>query len=121
MDILVASFQRHVLAILEVLLSDDPEMVVVGLAESVPDLLMQADATRPELILVEWDLLGPSQSDTICAIGNLTPPPVVVVYGRRSDWAPLALNAGADAFVWEGDGPIAILNAIREVDRRQGK
>ena len=121
MDILVASLQKNVCAVLEVLLSNEPDMTVVGQAENATDLLVQAHVTRPDLVLVEWDLLGPSEVDTIYALSSLASPPDVVVYGRRSDWAPVALNAGADAFVWEGDGPSAMLTAIRKVWTRKNQ
>ena len=121
MDILVASLQKNVCTVLEVLLSNDPDMTVVGQAENATDLLAQTNVTRPDLVLVEWDLLSPSEVDTIGALSNLAPPPDVVVYGRRSDWAPGALNAGADAFVWEGDGPNAMLTAIRKAWMRKNQ
>jgi DNA-binding NarL/FixJ family response regulator len=121
MDILVASLQKNVRGVLEILLSNEHDMTVVGQAENATDLLAQANVTRPDLVLVEWDLLGPSVVDTICSLDTLVPPPDVVVYGRKSDWAPIALNAGADAFVWEGDGPRALLAAIRKIDHRSEK
>ncbi len=115
MDILVASLQQNVRSVIATLLSNEPDMIVVGLAENATDLLAQANVTHPDLALIEWDLLAPAAVETICALGTLTPPPNIVVYGRRSDWVRVALNTGADTYVWEGDGPQAMLAAIRKV------
>lgn len=115
MDILVASLQRIVRTVLVTLLSNEPDMNVVGQAESVTDLLAQANVTRPDLVLVEWDLLGPSAADTIRTLSSLVPAPDVIVYSRQLGWAQDALNGGAGAFVWEGDGPKAMLTEIRRM------
>lgn len=120
MDIIVASLQRNVGAVLAMLLSSEADLSVVGQADTASDLLEKAEDIRPDLVLVEWDLLGPSESDMIRALSDLATSPDVVVYSRRSDWAPIALDAGADAFVWAGDGPEALLSAIHNIDQQQG-
>jgi DNA-binding NarL/FixJ family response regulator len=115
MNILIASLRKIVGTILATLLSNEPDMNVVGQAENATDLLAQAAVIRPDLVLVEWDLLGPSEADTIRALGRLEPAPDVIVYGQQPDWAQVALDEGADAFVWEGDGPKAMLTEIRRI------
>ncbi len=114
-NLLIASSQRIVLSVLMTLLSNEPDMNVVGQAQSAPDLPAQVKATRPDLVLVEWGLLVRSAADTINALHRLTPPPIVMVYGRQPDWSQAALAAGADAFVWEGKGPKALLTTTRKL------
>ena len=114
-NLIIASSQRIVRSALATMLSNTPDMTVVGQAQSTADLLAQAKATRPDLMLVGWGLLDGSAADTIHALHRLTPPPKVIVYGRQPKWSQEALAADADAYFWEGEGPKALLTIIRKL------
>ena len=113
--ILIASPQRIVGSVLGTLLSNEPDMMVVGQAQSANDLLAQAKATHPDLVLVEWSLLDRTEAGTIQALHRLADPPRVIVYGWQPGWSKTALDAGADAFFWEGEGPKALLTVARKL------
>ena len=114
-NILIAGPQRIVGSVLVTLLSNEPDMTVVGQAQSTTDLLAQAESARPNPVLVEWSLLDRTKAGTIQALQCLTDPPQIIVYGWQPDWSQLALDAGADAFFWEGKGPKALLTMTRKL------
>jgi DNA-binding NarL/FixJ family response regulator len=90
-------------------------MMLVGQADSPADLLAQAQATGPDLVLVEWGLLDRSRAGRIQDLHRLPAAPKVIVYGRQIGWSQLALDAGADGYFWEGQGPKALLTVIRKL------
>ena len=114
-NLLIASSQEIVRSALTTLVSNAPDMTVVGQAQSTTDLLAQAKATGPDLVLVGWGLLIGSAADTIHTLQRLTPPPIVIVFGRQPKWSQEALAADADAFFWEGEGPKVLLTIIRKL------
>jgi DNA-binding NarL/FixJ family response regulator len=112
---MIASPQKIVGSVLGSLLSNEPDMTVVGQAQSTIDLLAHAETARPDLVLVEWSLLDRTETGTIQALHRLTDPPQVIVYGWQPDASQRALDAGADAFFWEGAGPKALLTMARRI------
>lgn len=114
MDILIASSQRIEGDILKCLIDLQPEMNVSGLVFNATDLLVQAQTTATDLALVEWGLLAGTE-ETIQTLHLVPAPPSIIVFGRRQDWAQVALTAGSDAYFWQGHGPKALLTMTRKL------
>jgi DNA-binding NarL/FixJ family response regulator len=66
---------------------------------------------RPHLVVLDWSLRGPDVAAAIAAARASGA--AVVTLADRSEQRAAALAAGADAVVYRGDGPTALLAACR--------
>jgi DNA-binding NarL/FixJ family response regulator len=94
------------------LLQTRPELGVVADAADARQALARAEATSPDVVLVDWDLHNGSLEDLVGALRQLACQPKVVALGFSSESERAAQAAGADAFVSKGDPPRYLLTAI---------
>lgn len=114
MHVLIADEVPAVQAALRVLLEQQPGIEVVGEATDAEELLAQAESTRPDVVLLGWDLQARATADLLSALRRLCPASYVIALGSRPDARQTALDAGADAFVSKADPPERLLAAINE-------
>lgn len=113
--ILIAEHQAVARSALKGFLQGQPGLDVVGEAADSQEFLAGLEAACPDLVLLDWDLPGESGANLILfplQADCLTP---IIVLGLRPESAPAAMDAGADAFVYKGDGPKELLAVIRSV------
>jgi len=139
MRVLVADDQAAVRTALRWLLKEESGVSVVGEAVRAKDLLAQAEAIQPDLVLLDWELPGllavglstRSSLGTIeearCilldVLHTLHSCPRVIALSGRPEVRQEALDAGVDDFVSKGDPPerlLAALRAIRMVRHQNG-
>ncbi len=87
-------------------------MTVVGEAVDADDLLDQAGATSPDLVLLDWSLPGMAACDLLPALRRVCPDLLVVAPSARPEARRAALAAGANAFASKGNPPERLLAAI---------
>lgn len=114
MRILLADDQPKVRFALRTLLERQQGLEVVGEARSGPDLNGQIEPTRPDLVLLDWELPGASALDTLSRLRTMYPALRVVALSGRPEARQAALRAGVDAFVSKSDPPERLLAAIRD-------
>ena len=119
MDIVLAAEQLDLRMALQILLREEPGVHVVDTASSVASLRALLQASRPDMVLLDWDLPDLSPADLVAEAKSLADCQVIVL-GRDLDIKPAALMAGADAFVSQEDLPIDLLIAVRQAWSRQG-
>jgi DNA-binding NarL/FixJ family response regulator len=112
MRILLADSQPRVRFALRVLLERQPGVQVVGEAVDAVELVAQAAATRPDLVLLAWELPGLAAVDLLPTLHRLCPNLLVVALSGRPGARRAALAAGADAFASKADPPERLLAAI---------
>jgi CheY-like chemotaxis protein len=112
MRILVAEGQPRVRYALRVLLARQAGCEVVGETENAEELLIQTEATCPDVVLLGWELPGLSACDMLAALRKASPDVAVIVLSGWPDACRAALDAGADAFVSKADPPERLLDAI---------
>lgn len=112
MRVLLADGQTKVRFALRVLLERQPGFEVVGEAVEAKELLLQTAETRPDLVLLGWELPGMEKIDVLPALRRVCPDLVVIALSGRPEAHRAALDAGADAFVSKGDPPERLLAAI---------
>jgi len=109
--ILIASRQAVTRSALKGLVQTRPELEVVGEAADAPELLSQAGATDPDVIVVDQDLCLRCLEDLVPALRNLRCQPKVILLGlSEPERAPQA--ASAEAFVSKRESPRQLLTAI---------
>ena len=108
--IVIAVYQEAAGYAMKLLLDEQPDMAVTGVVDNNLDLLAKVEGTRPHIVLLEWEFFRRLPP------GFLSKQPLFdfsheIVCGPRPEMAQAI--TGADAFVYEGDGPNELLLTIR--------
>ena len=96
------------------LLLVDLNMLVVGEAADWPTTLAEAPTTRPDMLLVDGDLLPIMSGAALAELRLACVAALVIVL--ISHWDPrqqAALSAGADAFISKGESPDRVAERLR--------
>jgi len=120
MRVLLADDQPKVRSALRLLLSQEPDVEVVGEAADTETLLALAKATQPDLVILDWGLPGLHTTDPMSALRACRPNASLVVLSGRPEIRQRALAAGADAFVSKGDPPRRLLTTLRQYGAQTG-
>ena len=115
MRVLVADDETNVRSALRLLLDQDPGVSAVCEAGAAECLLAQAEATRPDVVLLDWQLPGLQATDLLPALRSVCPRLVVIALSGRPEECRTALAAGVDAFVCKGDAPERLLATLSTV------
>ena len=114
MRILLSDDQAQVRFALHMLLERQPGVEIVGEAVDAEELLVRASATRPDVVLVSWELPGLGEKDSLSALRQGCPDLIVVALSGRPEARRAALEAGADAFVSKTDPPERLMALIEQ-------
>jgi DNA-binding NarL/FixJ family response regulator len=121
MRILLADNRSRVRFALRSLLEEQSGLMVVGEVNDCKELLAQAEAVCPDLVLIDWDLPGMATVDLLTALQKTCPGLPVIALSSRPEVEGAALAAGAQAFVSKAGPPEPLLAAIQFVkDRCKG-
>jgi len=113
--ILIATSQPSIRSGLKMLLTDESDRWVVAEAQDSHELLKKIEATCPQVVLLDWNLLNratPILIKTICTLDQDT---TLIVLSAESEHQQLALEAGADAFANIGKPPRDLVAIINEM------
>jgi DNA-binding NarL/FixJ family response regulator len=121
MRILLADDQARVRHALRVLLEQGGNRIAE--AADAQELLTRSAELQPDLVLLDWTLLGVAPAGLIAELHAACPAMAVVVLSSWSGAREAALAAGADDFVSKADPPEGLLAAVRvagEARNQQG-
>jgi two-component system, NarL family, response regulator NreC len=106
---------------LRLLLQQQPGLHVVGEAEDVPGALRMCEARRPDVLVLDLNMPGPSSIEAIPEVRARWPATRVVVLTMQDDpaYARAALQAGADGYVLKEAAEAELVTAVRDVSRGQ--
>ncbi len=113
MRILLAIEDSDLRLSIELMLSQEPSVRVVGVASQAEGLLALLDSARSELVILDWDLPGQPVTELMSHLQNHIPKIHFIMLGRDPALKETVLQAGADAFVVKGDPPEKLLAAFR--------
>jgi two-component system response regulator NreC len=104
---------------LRLLLHQQDGVHVIGEADDVPSALRFVEARRPDVLVLDLNMPGPSSIEAIPEIKKLSPTTHVVVLTMQNDaaYARAALQAGAEAYVLKEAAESELLSAVRAVMR----
>ena len=115
MKVVLAIRQADARLALELLLSEEPGVSIVGEASETAGLLALTQTALPDLVVAEWTLPG----RPLPAILDEMAPPMGslrwLVLGQEPGERISALAAGAHAFVLIGDPPKQLLTTVRQM------
>lgn len=114
MRIVLADKRAEVRSALRLLLEQDGGMTVVSEAATARDLLEQLRRFGPDVVLVDWDLPGLPVTGFLLRLRSACPGVRVVALCSRPEMRPVALTAGADAFLCKAEPPETLVDVIRD-------
>lgn len=114
MNVVLAVRRAHTRLALELMLSEEPGVTVVGMASETEGLLALTCTAHPDLVVLEWGLPGRPAEVMLAEAQTLANPIRFLVLGCDPVLRQSALTAGACAFVLIGDPPELLLAALRQ-------
>ena len=100
---------------LQMLFRQEPGMYVSGMAIETDGLLVQVEASRADVLLLDWRLPGVSTMNLLADIQGFQSPPKIVVLSINTEDKRPALSAGANAFISKNKPPDELLEAVRSL------
>src|SRR5271169_381763 len=116
MRFIVADRQSSTRSALKLLIEQNPDMEYAGAAGDTEGLLRLAKAVDPDLVLVEWELLG--AWPRICLTTIKEGGPVVVVVLSCCLDRSIPLEAGADYYISKVEKPEHLIGVIQDIRGR---
>jgi DNA-binding NarL/FixJ family response regulator len=120
MRVVLADGDANVRWALRLLLTHDLDMQVVGEVADAGDLWTQVQQTQPDLLVLDWGILGAGSSTALERLLLLSPHLQVIAISERAEVAQQALAAGAGAFVCKADAPEQMVATLRAARGRDG-
>jgi DNA-binding NarL/FixJ family response regulator len=114
MNVVLAIGSAPLRLALDIVLSEEPGMTMVGMASETAGLLALMGTAQPDLVLVEWELAGCRTASVITVAHTFPRPLRILVLSRDATFRSAALTAGAWAFVVVGDPPEILLATLRQ-------
>jgi DNA-binding NarL/FixJ family response regulator len=99
MRVLLTSKRKRTRSALKRLLEQESELNVVCSAASAREVLVGVQETRPDLVLLDWELPDLRATDLLPSLRSLSHSLKVVAFSKTGGAGQEALAAGADAFV----------------------
>ena len=121
MRILLADDQTEVRMALRILLGQESGLDIVEETGELGDLLAKTKESRPDLILLDWELSNLRVSDVIPHLRSLHPGLRIIALSGRPEASRASAAAGVDAFVSKGEYPDRLLETIYRLGRDGGK
>jgi DNA-binding NarL/FixJ family response regulator len=112
MRVLLATKDQNLRISLQLLISEEPGLRVVGTASETNGLQALISTTHPDLVIVDWDLPGRNVGELLEETKNNSQPGKFIVLGRDAEDKSAALDRGAHDFVHKAAPPENLLNAI---------
>ena len=114
MRVLLADDQIEVRLALKILLEQESGLDIVDETGELGSLLIKTRESRPDLLLIDWELSGLRVSDIIPVLRSLHPGLRIIAMSGRPEASEAAIAAGVDAFVSKGENSERLLEAIRK-------
>jgi DNA-binding NarL/FixJ family response regulator len=118
MRIVLATGDTDLRLSIELLLSEEPGVKILGGASDTEGFLALVESTCPDLVLLDWDLPGRPVEEVLGQTKLFQVQPKLIVLGRHPGSKEEALGAGADAYVDKGDPPEKLLAAFKHLNSK---
>ena len=114
MRLVLASADTHLRLALQLILSEELNVEIVGTASESRGVLALIDSASPDVVLLDWGLPGVPTQELLCEIKKLDGFKVIVLSSDPSTERD-AMAAGAHAFVIKGEPPEKLLESFWRV------
>jgi len=117
MRIVLATGDTDLRLAIQLMLSEEPGLNIIGSASDSGGFIALIKSTNPDLALVDWDLPGGNNENLVHAVKAIESETklTLIVLGNRST-KEAAVEAGADDYLVKGDPPDMLLDAFRQLN-----
>jgi len=117
MRIVLATGDTDLRLAIQLMLSEEPGINIIGSASDSGGFTALINSTHPDLALVDWDLPGRNIEGLVREIKSIEPKTklTLIVLGKRST-KEAAVKAGADDYLVKGDPPDMLLETFRQLN-----
>ncbi len=89
-------------------------MAVIGITDRLPNLLSQLWATKPDAVLLEWELPFKEMEELLSDIHNLAHRPMIILLSSKPEEEEKIIAAGADFFIPKDSPPDRLVPILRQ-------
>ncbi len=114
MRIAIASEERSTRAAIGMLVAAQPDLELAGEFADIADLLVGIKTKQPDLVVLDWDVLGKRIETLQTLLKLFVEPPLIIALSVHEEARTAALDSGVASFVFKGDPPSQLLKTIRE-------
>lgn len=115
--ICIADQQHRVRYGLRVLLEQQPGWAVNGEATTVHEIFDLISINCPDLLLLDWELLGSSALDMISNLRTRYPNLIIISMSAQHESQQAAIQAGVDGFISKIEPPEKLICLIHKLIR----
>jgi two-component system response regulator DesR len=116
--ILLADSERHVRNALRLSIDYQPDLQVIGEAESAESLLAQSGSSCPDIILLDWDLPGLHPQRMISALRMCCSGTLILVTSVRPEVELTIRGLDVDGFIVKAHSPANYFSFLQEAIER---
>ena len=115
MRLILAAGESDLRLALQLLLTEEPNVDVVGTASTEPGLLALLNTYQVDLVILDMDLLSKNSHNLISKIKNSeSNPKIILLKDEKADQQAIS-ELGVDAYVNKGEPPERLLAAFRRI------
>lgn len=115
MRIILAARDADLRLAMQLLLSEEPGVNVIGSVSDANGLLALINSTDPDLVLMDVNLPGQSLQDTLSEIGAYGSPPKIVLLGQEAVLNEEITQSNVEYYLQIGEPPEKLVEAFRQV------
>ncbi len=120
MRIFIAETDQELRLALQMLLIQEADMRVIGIADQGEGLVNQVAVADPDLLLLDWNLPCMSMRDLLADLQALERQPKIVVLSVRPEEESAAMDAGADAYATKDAPPNRLIQLLQTIGSEHG-
>lgn len=120
-QILLADDNPDLRSALRLLLETRLDLRLISEAGDMERVLAQAEDTRPDCLVLDWELPGRPLRGRLRVLRALVPGMRIIVTSTRPESRDEAMAEGADGFADKTDSPLLILEAMRDCMKERNK
>jgi len=115
MRVVLAAKENNLRLGLQVLLTEEPNVDVVGTASTISGLLALLKAYQADLVILDDDMPGKQTSDLIAQIKNCKSKPNIILLYSHDTGPQFVSEKGIEAYVNKNEPPDRLITAFRRI------
>lgn len=113
--ILLADDNPDLRSALRLLLETRLHIELIVEARDMEHVLAQVEDSRPDCIILDWELPGRPTRSRVSVLRSLVPGLKVIAFSARPESKQSALKEGVEAFVSKSESPLVVLDRLQKI------
>lgn len=116
MRIVIATGDTDLRLAIQLMLSEEPGIKIIGSASDCDGLNALIISTHPDSVVLDWSLPGCLIEEVLQDLKAIMPELALIIIGQQPKMKETAMQSGADEFVVIGDPPEKLLEVFQTLD-----